>query len=71
MLDFTQIQAVFPIDGPKPYDQKGVKEIETFRKSFDGILFVDRVLRALGITEGKHTIHAAHSQFLLTRPDHS
>ncbi|KAK1757265.1 protein ELYS [Echria macrotheca] len=53
MLDYTQFQAVFPIDGPKPYDQVGVKAIETFRKTFDGVLFIDRVLRALGITEAK------------------
>jgi len=53
MLDFTQFQAAFPVDGPKPYDHSGVKEIETFRKTFDGVLFIDRVLRALGITEGE------------------
>ena len=53
MFDITQFQAIFPTDGAKPYDQKGIKEIETFRKSFDGTLFIDRVLRALGITEGE------------------
>lgn len=53
MLDFSQFSAAFPTDGPKPYDQNGVREIETFRKSFDGVLFIDRVLKALGIGEGK------------------
>ena len=52
MLDFSQFSAAFPTDGPKPYDQNGVREIETFRKSFDGVLFVDRVLKALGVGEG-------------------
>jgi hypothetical protein len=52
MLDFSQFSAAFPTDGPKPYDQNGVREIETFRKSFDGVLFIDRVLKALGIGEG-------------------
>ncbi|KAL2143486.1 hypothetical protein VTI28DRAFT_10407 [Corynascus sepedonium] len=53
MLDFTQFAAAFPTDGPKPYDQNGVREIETFRKSFGGVLFIDRVLKALGLSEGK------------------
>lgn len=54
MLDFTHFHAVFPADdGPKPYDQNGAKAIETFRKTFDGVLFVDRVLRALGIKDPK------------------
>lgn len=54
MLDFTHFHAVFPADdGPKPYDQNGTKAIETFRKTFDGVLFVDRVLRALGIKDPK------------------
>lgn len=51
-LDFTEFTAGFPTDGPLPYDQKGVRSIETFRKGFDGVLFIDRVLRALGIGEG-------------------
>ncbi|KAK3898682.1 hypothetical protein C8A05DRAFT_37728 [Staphylotrichum tortipilum] len=53
MLDFSQFSAAFPTDGPKPYDQNGVREIETFRKTFDGVLFIDRVLKALGIAETK------------------
>jgi hypothetical protein len=52
MLDFSQFAAAFPTDGPKPYDQNGVREIETFRKTFGGVLFIDRVLKALGVGEG-------------------
>ena len=54
MLDFSQFSAAFPTDGPKPYDQNGVREIETFRKTFDGVLFIDRVLKALGIGESEY-----------------
>ncbi|KAL2137111.1 hypothetical protein VTI74DRAFT_8743 [Chaetomium olivicolor] len=53
MLDFSQFSTAFPTDGPKPYDHNGVREIETFRKIFDGVLFIDRVLKALGISESK------------------
>ncbi|KAM7185276.1 protein ELYS [Rhypophila sp. PSN 637] len=53
MLDFSQFSNAFPTDGPNPYDQNGVRAIETFRKGFDGTLFIDRVLRALGIGQGK------------------
>ncbi|KAL1836922.1 hypothetical protein VTJ49DRAFT_4499 [Mycothermus thermophilus] len=51
MLDFSHFAAVFPTDGPKPYDSAGVREIEALRKSFDGILFIDRVLGALGLEQ--------------------
>ncbi|KAK3942017.1 protein ELYS [Diplogelasinospora grovesii] len=53
MLDHTQFHAVFPSEGPKPYDQNGVRAIETFRKTFDGVLFIDRVLKALEIGDQK------------------
>lgn len=60
MLDFSQFSAAFPADGPKPYDQSGVREIETFRKALDGVLFIDRVLKALGITESAQPPHHHH-----------
>lgn len=73
MLDFSQFAAAFPTDGPKPYDQNGVREIETFRKSFDGVLFIDRVLKALGVSEGMRLLRiwwylwyfSQHIQFTL------
>ena len=65
MLDFSQFAAAFPTDGPKPYDQNGVREIETFRKSFDGILFIDRVLKALGVGESAQRI-LSHIPFAIT-----
>ncbi|KAK3305763.1 nuclear pore complex assembly-domain-containing protein [Chaetomium strumarium] len=70
MLDFSQFSAAFPTDGPNPYDQNGVREIETFRKTFDGVLFIDRVLKALSIGEtrkaypprGDSGLRALHQQ---------
>ncbi|KAJ9158029.1 Protein ELYS [Coniochaeta hoffmannii] len=53
MIDYTQFHAVFPGQGPTPYSNKDVQEIETMRKSFNGVLFIDRVLKALSIGEGR------------------
>ncbi|KAA8628810.1 hypothetical protein SMACR_05933 [Sordaria macrospora] len=53
MLDFTEYNNVFPSAGIiNPYDHKGASAIETFRKSFRGVLFVDRVISRLGISQG-------------------
>jgi hypothetical protein len=52
MIDYTQFHAVFPGQGATPYSNKDVQEIETLRKSFNGVLFIDRVLKALNIGEG-------------------
>ncbi len=69
MADYSQFHAVFPLEGQKPYDTNGVREIETYRKSFHGVLFIDRVLRALGIGEGAPSSNPALSlPALLTVP---
>lgn len=52
MFDYTDLHHVFPSGLPNPYDRKAQQEIETHRKSLDGVLFIDRVLRALGINKG-------------------
>lgn len=52
MIDYTQFQQVFPSDLQSPYDRQLQHDIETHRKTLDGVLFVDRVLKALGITKG-------------------
>ena len=53
MLDYTEYNNVFPSPGIiNPYDHSGSSAIEAFRKSFRGILFVDRVLSRLGIGQG-------------------
>ncbi|KAF4466346.1 ELYS-domaining containing [Fusarium albosuccineum] len=53
MFDYANIHHVFPAGLPNPYDRKAQQEIETCRKSFDGALFIDRVLRAVGISKAK------------------
>lgn len=52
MFNYANLHDVFPSGLPNPYDRKLQHEIESSRKSFDGILFIDRVLRAVGITKG-------------------
>lgn len=52
MEDYTHAHKVFRPEWDSPYANSDfVREIEVFRKSFNGTLFVDRVLRALGITK--------------------
>lgn len=51
MFDYTDFDQVFGSQA-FPYDRKSIQEIDTFRKSLDGALFIDRVLKALGLTKG-------------------
>jgi hypothetical protein len=53
MFDYTKFHDVFPTETQLPYDRKLQHDIEAHRKNVDGVLFIDRVLRALGITKGK------------------
>ncbi|CAM1508962.1 Fc.00g027010.m01.CDS01 [Cosmosporella sp. VM-42] len=53
MFDYTNLHDVFEAGVPNPYDRKLQHDIDTCRKSFDGVLFIDRVLRAVGITKAK------------------
>ena len=52
MFDYKKYDHVIPPGIPFPYDRKVLQEIDTFRKGLDGNLFIDRVMRALGITKG-------------------
>ncbi|OHF02111.1 fungal specific transcription factor, partial [Colletotrichum orchidophilum] len=52
MFDYTNYDHVFGAQ-QFPYDRKSVQEIDTYRKSLDGALFIDRVLKALGLTKAK------------------
>ncbi|KAK0381613.1 hypothetical protein CLIM01_00979 [Colletotrichum limetticola] len=52
MFDYTNFDHVFGAE-QFPYDRKSVQEIDTYRKSLDGALFIDRVLKALGLTKSK------------------
>ncbi|KAI5458636.1 nuclear pore complex assembly-domain-containing protein [Mariannaea sp. PMI_226] len=53
MFNYTNLQEVFPPGSVNPYDRRLQHEIDASRKSLDGILFIDRVLRAVGITKAK------------------
>lgn len=54
MEDYTRFHRVFRPEWGSPYtDGDLARDVETIRKSFNGVLFIDRVLRALGITKRK------------------
>lgn len=52
MFDYKNFDHVFGHAAPLP-DRAYHQETEAFRRSFDGVLFIDRVLKALGITKGE------------------
>ncbi|KAF3068184.1 Protein ELYS [Trichoderma lentiforme] len=53
MIEYTDYQKVFPPGAQMPYDRKRIHEIEARRKELGGQLFIDRVLKALGISKSK------------------
>ncbi|KAM0279155.1 hypothetical protein ACHAO9_011818 [Fusarium lateritium] len=53
MFDYANFHDVFPEGIANPYDRDTQREIEASRKNFDSALFIDRVLRAVGITKAK------------------
>lgn len=60
MEDYTHAHIVFRPEWESPYARQDfVHEIEVFRKSFNGVLFIDRVLKALGVTKRKSTASVA------------
>lgn len=52
MINYNEFHQVFPAELQSPYDRQLQNDIDSHRKELDGILFVDRVLKALGITKG-------------------
>jgi hypothetical protein len=58
MFDYTNLHEVFAEGLANPYDRETQRDIEHSRKTFDGALFIDRVLRAVGITKGKFVARA-------------
>ncbi|KAF6816052.1 hypothetical protein CPLU01_13966 [Colletotrichum plurivorum] len=52
MFDYTYYTHVFGSQ-TFPYDRKSIQEIDQSRKNLDGVLFIDRVLKALGLTKSK------------------
>ncbi|KAG8158338.1 hypothetical protein KVR01_012099 [Diaporthe batatas] len=53
MQDYNQFHQVFKPEWGTPYTQEFLKEIEVCRKSLDGVLFIDRVLRSVGVTKAR------------------
>lgn len=53
MFEYTDFQKIFPAGAQMPYDRKRIHEIEARRKDLGGQLFIDRVLKALGITKSQ------------------
>lgn len=53
MIEYTDYQKVFPPGAQMPYDRKRIHEIEARRKELGGQLFIDRVLKALGISKSQ------------------
>ncbi|KAG5951813.1 hypothetical protein E4U53_002252 [Claviceps sorghi] len=53
MFSHTSFQDVFATGALLPYDRKLQQEIEAHRRHADGVLFIDRVLKALGIQKAK------------------
>lgn len=51
-LDFRNFHEVFGNGDTLPYNQHVNRDIESKRKSLGGVLFVDRVFTALGISKG-------------------
>jgi hypothetical protein len=56
MFDYNNFEHVFPTAAVFPYGRKSIQETETFRKSFNGALFIDRVLSALGLSKGMRVL---------------
>ncbi|KAF4126223.1 hypothetical protein GMORB2_1469 [Geosmithia morbida] len=53
MFDYHDFQQVFPAGSQLPYDGELQADIEDNRKTFGGVLFIDRVIKALGFAKGK------------------
>lgn len=52
MFNYSVLHEIFPAGVSNPYDKKIQHDIDANRKSFDGVLFIDRVLKAVGISKG-------------------
>lgn len=55
MFDYREFQQVFPAGAQLPYDRELQAEIENSRNIFGGVLFIDRVMNALGLSKGLHS----------------
>ncbi|KKY39839.1 hypothetical protein UCDDA912_g00154 [Diaporthe ampelina] len=53
MQDFNLFHQVFKPEWGSPYTQDFLREVDVYRKSLNGVLFIDRVLRSVGVTKGR------------------
>ncbi|KAK2609583.1 hypothetical protein N8I77_003079 [Diaporthe amygdali] len=53
MQDFNHFHQVFKPEWGSPYTQDFLREIDVYRKSLNGVLFIDRVLRSVGVTKAR------------------
>ncbi|KAK6067159.1 nuclear pore assembly complex assembly domain-containing protein [Seiridium cupressi] len=49
MIDYGNFDRVFSPLNPFPYNRTFIQEAESYRRSFEGALFIDKVLAALGL----------------------
>ncbi|KAH6653111.1 nuclear pore complex assembly-domain-containing protein [Truncatella angustata] len=53
MLDYTNFERVFGLLSPYPYNRTFIQEAESYRRSFEGALFIDNILAALGLSKAR------------------
>lgn len=63
-MDYRNFHDVFGTEGRLPYDQYINRDIESKRKSLGGVLFVDRVFTALGVSKGMSGINRSRRRLL-------
>lgn len=65
-MDFDQFEAVFGFKSDVAYNQQTIDEIVRHRRALENVLFVDRLLKALGIEKGEFNIYDAFQFAVLT-----
>ncbi|KAI0127592.1 nuclear pore complex assembly-domain-containing protein [Xylariales sp. AK1849] len=53
MIDHSNFDRVFGSLNPFPYNRTFIQEADAYRRSFEGVLFIDRVLTALGHSKAR------------------
>lgn len=58
MEGFNQFEDIFGFDSDVAYKQHTIDDIVRNRRALENVLFVDRLLKALGVEKGKHSTRA-------------
>lgn len=56
MEDFDQFEAVFGFKSDVAYNQQTIDDIIRNRRALENVLFIDRLLRALGIEKSRYNL---------------